>query len=121
MNANMTVNDGTNSRTYVSRGGLYRQKPNVLVHERKTAEYDDTPETLTTQFTIDGKLHIPKLILVKTKKDAVTGKVHVMKTVTTHIAEPGIWTQTESDNQLKEQGVILTTAGVATDMNQGAI
>ena len=122
MTADITINDGTTSRTYkTSLGGVSRLKPNVVEHVRKTAEFDDTPEYLTARFTRDGKTNVTRTELAKTKLNTVTGKLTVMKTIVTHIVEPGVFTQTESDNQLKEFGVFLGTSGVATDISQGNI
>lgn len=122
MNADITINDGTTSRTYkTALGGVTRLKPNVYEHVRKTAEFDDTPETLTARVTKDGKTSITRLELSKTKLNTVTGKLTVMKTILTHIVEPGVFTQTESDNELKELSVFLGTSGVPTDISMGNI
>lgn len=122
MNADITINDGTTSRTYkTSMGGAVRVKPNVVEHVRKTAEFDDTPEYLNARFTRDGKANVTRLELAKTKLNTVTGKLTVMKTIITHIVEPGVFTQTETDNQLKELSVFLGTSGVPTDISQGNI
>jgi len=122
MNADITINDGTTSRTYkTSLGGVTRLKPNVYEHVRKTAEFDDTPETLLARFTKDGKTFICRVELAKTKLNTVTGKLTVMKTIVTHIVEPGVFTQAESDNQLKEVSVFLGTSGIATDVSMGNI
>lgn len=122
MNADITINDGTTSRTYkTSLGGVTRTKPNVYEHFRKTAEFDDTPETLLARVTKDGKVGVTRLEFAKTKINTVTGKPSVMKTIVTHIVEPGVFTQTESDNQVKEASVFLGTSGVATDISQGNI
>lgn len=122
MNADITINDGTSSRTYkTALGGVVRIKPNVIEHLRKTAEFDDTPETLLSRFTKDGKTHITRIELSKTKINSVTQKATVMKTLVTHIVEPGVFTQTESDNQVKEASVFLGTSGIATDISMGSI
>lgn len=119
MNADITINDGTTSRTYKSAlGGAVRVKQNQVEHLRKTAEFDQTPETLLTRFTQDGASHRSVLVFEKTKLDAL-GKKHTCKTILTHIVEPGEFTQAESDNQLKEVSVFLGTSGVATDVSQG--
>lgn len=122
MNADITINDGTTSRVYkTSLGGTRQVSRNKYEHLRKTAEFDNTPETLTSTFTKDGKVHITKVELAKTKVDSVTGKVSVMKTIQTQVVEPGVFTQTEADNQIKEMSVFTGTAGIATDINQGNI
>lgn len=120
MNTDITINDGTTARTYLSAlGGAQRVKPGVVEHFRKTAEFDNTPETLTTVFAKEGNLHRSKLVFEKTKINATTGKKSVMKTIVTHIVEPGEFTQTESDNQIKEVSVFTGTAGIATDISRG--
>lgn len=102
-------------------GGVSRLKPNVVEHVRKTAEFDDTPEYLSARYTRDGRTNVTRLEFAKTKLNSVTGKPSIMKTIITQIVEPGVFTQTESDNQVKEASVFLGTSGVATDVSQGNI
>jgi len=120
MNTDITINDGTTSRTYKSAlGGAVRVKPNQVEHLRKTAEFDETPETLLTRFTKDGSFNRSNLVFSKTKVNTTTGKKSIMRTTITHHVEPGEFTQTESDNQIKELAVLAATSGVATDISQG--
>lgn len=120
MNADITINDGTTSRTYKSAmGGPQRVKANVVEHLRKTAEFDDTPETLLSRFTRDGLSNRSTLVLEKVKVNATTGRRVTMRTTMNHFVEPGTFTQAESDNQVKELAILANTSGVATDISQG--
>lgn len=119
MNTDITVSDGTTSRTYKSAfGGPYRKKDGKTVeHLRKTAEFDNTPETLITRFTQDGNYNHSNLTLEKVKVVETTGRRSVMRTTVTHHVEPGVFTQAESDNQLAEMTTIVSTN--KTDVSQG--
>lgn len=121
MNTDITINDGTTSRTYKSAlGGATRVKPNVVEHLRKTAEFDDTPETLLTRYSKESNgVTRSTVSFKKTKIPVAGGRVYEMITTLTHTVVPGVFTQTESDNQIKEVSVFSGTSGIPTDISMG--
>lgn len=120
MTDDLTINDGTVSRVYKTTfGGRTRINNTTVEHKRKTAEFDDTPESLIMRQSVNGKTHVWRAELSKTK--VVDGVTYMQKTFVTHTSVPGVFTQTESENQLKEVPAMLNTSGLITDVVLGGL
>lgn len=122
MNTDITINDGTTSRTYKSSfGGSYRPKPNVVEHLRKTDEFDNTPETLLMRGTVDGNVNRHSVTLTKVKVDEATGRKYKMTTTRTHVVEVGVFTLAESSSQIKELAAFDAVTANAEDSSKAAV
>jgi hypothetical protein len=121
MTDDLTINDGTTTRVYkTTMGGRQRLKDGGVEHIRKTAEFDDTPETLTMRQYALTKNRRFSVGTAHTKVDGL-GVPRVLEIVTTVKAVQGVHTQAEVEQAIAEQGVILANSTIRTDMTLGGL
>jgi len=124
MTDTITLNDGTVSRAYEKLAGPVTTNPSkgIVVHVRKTAERDATPETLTIrQESPDAKTRRTTVTLSETKIDSVTGKAHVARAWIGIDADTVHFSQAEVEAKLTALAAFLAVSGIKTDLAVGRV
>lgn len=123
MTDTITLNDGTVSRSYEKLYGpdTKNSMKGIVLHVRKTAEADATPETLTIRQELAGIGQKTTLTIRLTKLNEVTQKP---VTLTGWVGIEGDrvnWTQAEKEAMFTQLAAALAVSGMKTDLVVGRV